>query len=174
MNTPQLSVREIQQSDIPLLINYWLTAGDDFLRGMGADPAKMPAREEWIKMLNEQLQTGYPEKKSYALIWLVDGRPVGHSNVNKIIFGQEAYMHLHLWDASLRGTGYGVAFVKMGIPYFFKNLQLKKLYCEPYAHNAAPNKTLPKAGFKFVKSYVTVPGFLNFEQEVNLWEMEPE
>lgn len=172
MNVPQCSVREIQESDIPHLINYWLTATDEYLLSLGADPAKMPSREEWIAMLTEQIKTGYADKKAYAIIWLLDGRPVGHSNVNKIIFGQEAYMHLHLWDPSLRKTGYGLQFVKMGIPYFFKNLQLKKLYCEPYALNPAPNKTLPKAGFRFVRSYITVPGYLNFKQEVNLWEMD--
>lgn len=165
-------MREIQQSDIPLLIAYWQNASDEYLLGMGTDPAKMPAHDEWVNMLTEQIQTDYPGKKSYALIWLLDGRPVGHSNVNKIVFGQEAYMHLHLWDASLRHTGYGVQFVQLGIPYFFKNLRLKKIYCEPYALNPAPNKTLPKAGFRFVRSYITVPGFLNFEQEVNLWEMD--
>ncbi len=35
-----------------------------------------------------------------------------------------------------------------------------------------PNWTLPKIGFCLVKTYTTTPGFLNFEQEVNQWEME--
>lgn len=59
----------------------------------------------------------------------------------------------------------------MGLPWFFKNLKLKKIYCEPYALIPAPNKTLEKVGFKFVKTYVTTPGRLNFEQPVYLWEI---
>lgn len=172
MSTPQLSVREIQAADVPPLIEYWLSATPEFLRGMGADPQKMLSRSEWEKMLGEQLAADYTQKKSYCIIWLLNGEPVGHSNVNKIVFGQEAYMHLHVWNPQLRGTGFGVQFVKMTIPYFFNNLQLKILYCEPYAHNPAPNKTLPKAGFRFVKTYNTTPGFLNFEQEVNLWKID--
>lgn len=172
MNQPILAVREIQESDIPLIINYWLSASDEYLLGMGAIRSKMPAREEWEKMFAEQLAADYPDKKAYCVIWLVNDRPVGHSNVNKIVFGQEAYMHLHLWDASLRKSGYGAELVKLTIPWYFKNLHLEKLYCEPYAHNPAPNKTMAKLGFRFVKTQINTPGYLNFEQETNLWEMD--
>lgn len=166
-----LSVRELQQSDIEHIVQYWLGSDNAFLESMGVDVLKMPVREEWINMLTQQLHQSYNEKQSYCMVWLVDDVPVGHSNVNKIIFGQEAYMHLHLWNAPVRQKGMGAAFVKMCLPYFFNNLQLQTLYCEPYALNPAPNKTLEKVGFEFVKKYTTVPGWLNFEQEVNLWKM---
>lgn len=59
----------------------------------------------------------------------------------------------------------------MTLPYFFNKLQLKRLYCEPYALNPAPNKTLEKVGFTFVKEHLTIPGSLNFEQPAKLWEL---
>ena len=166
-----LSVRELQQSDIEHIVQYWLGSDNAFLESMGVDILKMPIKEEWINMLTQQLHQSCKEKQSYCMIWLVDDVPVGHSNVNKIIFGQEAYMHLHLWNAQVRQKGMGAVFVKMCLPYFFNSLQLQTLYCEPYALNPAPNKTLEKAGFEFVKKYSTVPGWLNFEQEVNLWKL---
>ena len=166
-----LSVREIQQQDIETITQYWLGAEKGFLEGMGVDVLKMPSREEWLQMLSKQLQQPYTEKQSYCIIWEIDGQSVGHSNVNKIKFGEEAYMHLHLWISGERQKGIGTAFVKMTLPYFFKNMQLKRLYCEPYALNPAPNKTLEKAGFHFLETLVTTPGWLNFEQPVNLWLM---
>ena len=169
-----LSVRELQEKDIEQLTNYWLNSSDAFLTGMGVDLTKMPAREQWAEMLGGQLKQHYNEKKSYGIIWLLDGQPIGHSNVNKIIFGEEAYMHLHIWDEEIRKKGLGNAYIKMTIPYFFENLQLKKLCCEPYALNEAPNRTLAKAGFSFVSEYITTPGWLNFEQPVKLWEMSAE
>jgi RimJ/RimL family protein N-acetyltransferase len=102
---------------------------------------------------------------------LLNDQPIGHCNVNKIIFGEEAYMHLHLWQNNTRQKGMGATLVKKSIPFFFKNLKLKRLYCEPYALNPAPNKTLEKIGFQLVKEYVTVPGYLNFEQPVKRWEL---
>lgn len=174
MPNNNLSVREIQQSDIGLITQYWLSADAAFLKGMGADIAKIPNKEEWQKMLSEQISKPLQQKQSYCIIWQLDEKPIGHSNVNKIIYAQEAYMHLHIWTSSIRKKGLGIELVKMTLPYFFENLQLKKLYCEPYALNPAPNKILQKAGFEFVKKYTTIPGSLNFEQEVNLWELSDE
>jgi RimJ/RimL family protein N-acetyltransferase len=168
------TVRELTHADIEPLTNYWMNASDEFLVGLGVDLSKMPSREQFEQMLNEQLSQAIEQKKSYCIIWLADGEPVGHSNINKIIFGEEAYMHLHLWHNVSRQHGMGTNFVKLTIPFYFNNYKLKKLYCEPYSLNPAPNKTLPKAGFDFVKDYITIPGWLNFEQKVNLWEMSCE
>jgi len=169
LNYPVLSVREIQQQDIDPIIQYWLDSKPAFLEAMGVDLGKIPGRNEWRKMLTEQLSQSIEEKKSYCIIWEVDRKSVGHSNINKIIFGEEAYMHLHIWNADARKKGFGSAFVKLTLPWFFEKFRLKNLYCEPYALNPAPNKTLEKAGFEFVKEYITTPGSLNFEQPVNRW-----
>lgn len=174
MTEDVLSVRDIQQSDIDLITRYWLEADDQYLVGMGVDLSKMPTEPEWKAMLLQQTQTSIEKKQSYCMIWLVNGRPIGHSNVNKIIFGQEAYMHLHIWEPHIRKKGYGSTFIKMTVPHFFKNLQLKTLYCEPYALNPAPNKTLEKAGFTFIKEYTTNPGSINFEQPVKRWSLAVE
>ena len=174
MGEQTLSVREMQETDIPLIIGYWMEADPSFLEGMGVDLGKLPSKEEWMKMLGQQLEQSYEEKKSYCMIWLVNGEAVGHSNVNKIIYGDEAYMHLHLWNTGERKKGFGVELVKKTLPYFFENLGLKKLLCEPYSLNPAPNKTLEKIGFTFIKQYVTTPGWINFEQPVNRWELSLE
>lgn len=174
MNDNVLSVRELERTDVDLITQYWLGSDPAFLEGMGVDLTKLPDRQQWAAMLSEQLTQPYEEKKSYCLIWQVGDEAVGHSNVNKIIFGEEAYMHLHLWHSGARKKGIGTALVKMTLPYFFSNLKLKKLYCEPYALNPAPNKTLEKIGFEFVKEYVTTPGWICFEQPVKLWELSYE
>ena len=171
MRSSSLSVREIQHSDIEPLSDYWLKSDPYFLIRMGVDLLKMPKREEWKQMLNEQISQSYEEKKSYCIIWLLDDEPVGHSNVNRIVFGEEAYIHLHIWKPGNRTKGMGLQFVKMTLPFFFQNMKLKKICCEPYALNPAPNKTMEKLGFQFIKEYITVPGFINFEQPLKHWEL---
>lgn len=174
MPNDTLAVRELHAKDIDALTNYWMTADTQYLEGMGVDTTKMPKREEWRTMLTEQLATPLKEKKSYAITWEVGGEAVGHSNINKIIYGKEAYMHLHIWKAGIRKKGYGTQFISLTLPYYFNNFQLETLYCEPYALNPAPNRTLKRAGFRFVKEYVTTPGWINFEQPVRLWAMTRE
>jgi RimJ/RimL family protein N-acetyltransferase len=172
MNT--LSVTPLSASDVPNLIRYWLEADAAFLEGMGVDLSKMPSQSDWENSLQEQLSQAIPDKKSFCVIWKMDGQAVGHSNINKIQFGKEAFMHLHLWRSDIRQQGAGSALVKMSLPFFFDNYQLETLFCEPYALNPAPNKTLEKVGFQFVKEYITTPGWLNFEQPVKLWALSRE
>lgn len=169
-----LSVREIQQSDIDLLCNYWFNSSAEYLAGMGADIKKLPSRQAFTLMLNEQLSAPIEQKKSYCIIWLNEGKAIGHSNTNPTRYSDEATMHLHLWDSDTRKKGMGAQLLEMTIKLFFENLKLKKLCCEPYALNPAPNKTLEKVGFSFVKEYITVPGSINFEQPVKRWEMTRE
>ena len=174
MKAPNLSVRELFAADLDDYVGYWTKASNEYLIGMGVDLAKFPSKEEWYESLSQQLEQDYAEKTGYCLIWELDGKAVGHSNVGNIVFGKEALMHLHLWQPLTRGKGYGTQFVEKGIPFFFKNLQLQVLRSTPYAYNPAPNKTLPKVGFKFIKKYKTIPGTFNLEQEVNLYEMTKE
>ncbi len=164
-------VREIESNDIDLIANYWLNSDPDFLTNMGVDLNKMPTRDKLINMLTEQINSPLNQKNSYALIWEVDGVPIGHSNVNGIDFGNLATMHLHIWKPDFRKKGLGAELVKKSLPFYFEKLKLNSLYCEPFAFNPAPNKTLEKVGFEFVKKYRTIPGSLNFEQEVNRWKL---
>ena len=169
-----LSIRELQKEDVDLLADYWFTAEPEFLRGMGVDLAKMPDREGFTQMLLEQLDTPLSQRRSYALAWLADGQPIGHTNTNPTFFGDYAHMHLHIWDKQYRGKGLGAQLVKLALPHFFDKLQLKKLISEPYALNPAPNKTLESVGFELEKEYTTTPGSINFEQPVKRWVMTKE
>ncbi len=167
----EISVREIESRDIDLLLDYWYNSSEEHFLKMGADNSKLPSRNEFYSILEQQITTPIQEKKSYALIWEENGVQIGHTNANNILFGKEAFMHLHVWDTSKRKKGLGNNLIKKSLPFYFKNLEIETLFCQPYALNLAPNKTLEKVGFEFVKEYVTIPGSINFEQKVNLWKM---
>lgn len=170
----QLTVREIEPTDIEKVVDYFVNADPAFLRGMGADKTKFPSREEWIEKLASELQKAPEEKEFYYIIWLVDDQPIGHSNINNIEFGHIARMHLHLWKNDKRKSGLGLAFLRLTIPYYFRNFRLEKLICEPYSENVAPNRVLDKLGFQLVRTYDTTPGFINFHQSVNRYELRKE
>jgi len=166
-----LSVREAEESDLENIIDYFLKADRQFLHGMGVDPVKLPTKEKWLTLISSDHKQPIESKSLFYVIWLLDQVPIGHSNINKINFGEEAYMHLHMWRGDNRQKGIGLEFVKMSLPYYFNNFKLKNLYCEPYALNPAPNKTLKKLGFDLIKQYETIPGWIGFHQPVNKWRM---
>ncbi|MGB0367868.1 MAG: GNAT family N-acetyltransferase [Flavobacteriales bacterium] len=166
-----LSVRELQASDIPLIADYWVNSPDQHLVRMGVDLAKVPPREAFVEALEHQLSMPIENRNAYCIIWELEGEPIGHCNTNPTQFGKEANMHLHIWSNENRRKNIGTEFLKMTIPLFFKNLKLNQLFCEPYALNDAPNRTLNKLGFTLIKEYTTVPGSINFEQPVKQWVM---
>ena len=106
------------------------------------------------------------------VIWLSDDRPIGFSTADKIQLGEQASMHLHVTDPDRRRQGIGVECVRRSVDIYFERLKLKRLFCEPNAFNAPPNRTLQKAGFKYLKTHMTVPGPLNFHQAVTRWVIE--
>ncbi len=169
MEAADLSVRAIQLDDIEALVQYWKSADAAYLNSLGADIQKMPTAAQLAQNFTTQIAQPYSQKTAYATIWLHAGKAIGHCNVNKISFGDQAYLHLHLWQKTTRKKGLGSLLVKKSLAIFFENLQLQRIYCEPYALNAAPNRTLARIGFDFEKEYVTIPGALNFEQPVKRW-----
>jgi len=165
----QLSVRPWQVEDFEPIIDYFLNSDKDFLFNMRVDISKLPSKDEWLKIMTSDFDREPENKHLYYVIWLLDDKAIGHSNINKIIFGEEAYMHLHVWPETKRKQGMGLTFLKKSLPYYFNIFHLKTLYCEPSALNMAPNKTLEKLGFNFIKSYDTIPGWINMLQTVNRW-----
>jgi RimJ/RimL family protein N-acetyltransferase len=167
----KISVREMKENDIEQIVEYFTKATPEFLLGMGVDPDKLPSKEKWIGILKSDLRKINNEKENYYIIWQFDKQSIGHSKINKIKLGKEAYMHLHLWGKEKRQRGIGLQLLKETLPFYFKNFNLQKLFCEPHSLNPAANKTLVKIGFEFIKEYETTPGWIAFHQKVNRYVM---
>jgi len=159
-------------SDYLQVVDYFLGADEPSLQAMGVDPAKLPHRDAWLERLLPDLTRPDSLKQTFYLGWDYEGSRIGHCNLNPIRYGAEAHVHLHLWDPGARRAGLGTELLRLSIEIFFGRFALQRLYCEPYAHNAAPNRVLTKAGFRWLERYRTTPGLICFEQKVNRYVME--
>ena len=149
------------------MVDYFLDADDGFLQSMGVARSKLPSREDWISsVLRDHDRPNQAKERAY-LAWIYDGVAVGHSSINKIDYGEAAFIHLHLWSRLHRQAGLGTTFFRLSAERFAQEFSLKRLYCEPFADNAGPNRVLLKSEFRFIKRYRTIPGPMNFEQDVN-------
>lgn len=155
--------------EVSLIIDYFHSASPEHLETLGVDPTRLPERGRWRQLYEYDYSQPLEKRLSIALAWELEGRPIGFSTVDKIKFGEEAHMHLHVVEPNLRQKGHGSAFVKRSAEVYFELLRLNRLFCEPNAFNIAPNRALQKAGFRYVKTHKTVPGPLNFHQAVNRW-----
>jgi RimJ/RimL family protein N-acetyltransferase len=139
---------------------------------MGVARSRLPSREDWINSALRDHDRPNHEKERAYLAWIFRGVATGHSSINKIRVGDEAFIHLHLWAPVDRQAGLGTAFFQLSVLRFARDFSLKRLYCEPNAENVGPNRVLLKSDFRFVKRYRTVPGPINFEQDVNQYVRE--
>ena len=168
----QLAVRDLMPAEADLVIDYFYSSTPEHLDLLGVDPSRLLAPDAWRALLKSECVLPPEKCQVVFLIWLLDGGPVGFSSCNKIVFGERANMHLHVLDPKNRQRGIGTECVRRSVGVYFEKLKLKRLFCEPNALNVAPHRTLQKAGFKYVKTYMTVPGPINFHQPVTQWVLE--
>jgi RimJ/RimL family protein N-acetyltransferase len=167
-----LSVRTMNVSEVSLIIDYFYNSTPAHLEMLGVDPTRIPSRSAWHERFQRELELPVTERSILPVIWLLDDQPIGFSTSDKIVFGERANMHLHIVKPENRSRGTGTECVRRTIDLYFEMLQIKRLFCEPNAFNTAPNRTLQKAGFSYVKTHMTVPGPLNFHQAVTRWVIE--
>ncbi len=139
---------------------------------LGVDREALPSRAAWCSDYAADCALPVERRQGVALVWELDGGIVGFSSADRIVFGEEAYMHLHIISPELRHKGFGVPFVKESARYYFRMLQLHRLYCEPNAFNTAPNRALQRAGFQYQFTHEARPGPINFHQTTTRWMME--
>jgi RimJ/RimL family protein N-acetyltransferase len=166
--------RPMQLSETDIIIDYFHSASPEFLNTLGVDPSRLLDRAQWKARFEHLFALPIEQRNFFAIIWEIDGQPAGWSSADRIVFGEEAYMHLHVLDPARRRQGNGTFFVRESAIIYFDILRISRLYCEPHALNVAPNRTLQAAGFKYVKTHETVPGPLNFHQPVTRWVLERE
>jgi RimJ/RimL family protein N-acetyltransferase len=167
-----LTVREMTLNETDLVSDYFHTSTVEHLEMMGVDPSRLFSRAAWRERYAQDYARARPERAFMALVWLDHAAPVGFSTADKIVFGERANMHLHVLEPERRNSGIGVQCVRLSVELYFETLKLKSLFCEANAFNVAPNRTAQAAGFKYVKTHMTVPGPLNFHQAVTRWVFE--
>jgi RimJ/RimL family protein N-acetyltransferase len=159
-------------SEVRLVVDYFHRSTPEHLELLGVDPTRLPKEADWHERFRHDYSLPVEQRQSLFLIWLLDEATIGFSSCNKIVFGNRANMHLHVTDPGRRRQGLGAACVKQSVELYFETLRLKSLFCEPNAFNVAPNRALQKAGFKYLKTHMTVPGPLNYHQAVTCWVIE--
>ncbi|MGY4497081.1 RimJ/RimL family protein N-acetyltransferase [Bradyrhizobium sp. GM24.11] len=167
-----VTVRPMTLHETAMIIEYFHAATPEHLEMLGVDPSRLPQASQWQRLYEQMFDQPVEQRSSLLVSWLYNDRFLGFSTADKIRVGQQANMHLHITDASQRQQGIGVACVRQTVELYFQILKLKQLFCEPNSFNVAPNRTLQKAGFKYIKTHMTVPGPLNFHQAVNRWVID--
>lgn len=167
-----LIIREMELEEVGVIVDYFHRSSLEHLEMMGVDPTKLPEPAKWRQRYADEYNKPAKDRKTFLVIWKSGDAPIGFSTTDKIIYGEEAYMHLHILRPEHRNRGSGAFCVKESAKIYFDALELERLYCQPNAFNVAANRALQRAGFKYLKTFRTVPGPLNYHQAVTRWVLE--
>jgi RimJ/RimL family protein N-acetyltransferase len=169
-----ISIRPLQEEDIPNIVDYWFKNTDENLIQMGVDKTKFVSQTEFTNSLQAICNAPLDKVKSYYLIWLIDNKPIGYNALKDILKDEIANMHLHMWNAEYRGKGYGAKLFCMAALEFYSMFNLKMILCEPRSSNPMPNKMLAKIGFKKWKTYLSTSSELSLTCELNSYIIDAE
>jgi RimJ/RimL family protein N-acetyltransferase len=164
----------MQLADFAVRVAYFHEATDEHLARLGVDRSLLPTPGEWQARFASNLALPLEQRAEYGVVWELDHTLIGFSTADQIRFGVEARMHLHIVDPQRRAVGLGSRFVRLTAVHYCQALRLARLYCEPNALNVAPNRTLQRAGFRYVRSRRCRPTTINTHQTTTIWLYEPE
>ncbi len=99
-----LTVREMTAAETGLIIDYFQKATPEFLETLGVDPTRLPPETLWRERMQGHVALPVEQRAAVLAVWLSDDRPVGFSTADKITFGEQANMHLHVIDPDRRHT----------------------------------------------------------------------
>ena len=165
-------VRPMEIEEVGVRIDYFHDAPDEYLTHLGVDRELLPDRDAWRAYYEEDFARPSAARETHNLVWELDGRIVGFSSADHIDFGEQAFMHLHIVAAPDRRDGLGTEFVRLSAREYFRALELRRLFCQPNAFNVAPNRTLQRAGFRYVFTREMQPSTINFPQPITRWVLE--
>ena len=174
MPEESLSIRPMQLADFGVRVAYFHDATDEHLARLGVERSLLPKPGEWQARFASNLALPLEQRSEYGVVWKLDDTLVGFSTADRIQFGVEAHMHLHIVDPERRTAGLGSRFVRLTAVHYCEVLRLARLYSEPNACNVAPNRTLQSAGFRYVRSRRCRPTPINTHQVTTIWLYEPE
>lgn len=169
---PELSIRIMQPHECGIVTEYFQNLSEQDLERLSIQPARLMEKIELEKIFESEHNRAIEDMSFLHILWLLDKKIIGFSAAEKISYGKEANIHLHIVTRQLRNKGLGLKFVKMTVEFLFEHLELEFLYCEPSANNPPPNKTLKRAGFRHLNTYSTVPSPINYQHSVNRWQIQ--
>lgn len=72
-----MQVRPLTKEEMLLIVSYFFSATAIFLKGMGANPDKLPNELKRTQKIDLPLE----EKKLFYFLWIHNHKHVGHSNL---------------------------------------------------------------------------------------------
>ena len=150
-----LAIRDIKESDIPLIMDYWFNPkNQEYHSRRGSfGEAQRAALANDAELLLAQTKTPLMSRRSTTAIVEYRGRAIGHVLLNDIHSNEKRRMHFHAWPntARIQNLGSVLTFlpkiVLVALDYFFQSYDIEYIIGDISAGNEPANYVLARMGF---------------------------
>lgn len=167
-----MSVRSMEEKDIPMIVDYFLDNPESQLSVDGFDINKIPFEEELINILQNYIHEKNADKKRFDIMLVRGGRAEGHCYVERLNKKGEAYLYFFNNKGLLKNKDRMSDLLKMAIELILQKSPLKTIYAEPTKEDEYRNEILKKIDFEFVKKHKNERDSLSGEHTFNLWKLD--
>lgn len=166
----QVVLRDIEESDVDVLVSYWHDTDPAYLASLGVDLTKLASRDVTrSRFLSSRPGAQQPPERATFVV-TCDARLVAYTNLNFKSM-DEVYVHVHtVVRSSLAKALVYVYFPEM-IKIFFNRFPITQLTMQTSPENQNINRFLAKFGLAPQRVYLTTPDGMARPGDFNVYEI---
>lgn len=147
-----VTVRDLQESDIPFVLDYWYRSPPGFIEAMGVDLAKMRTESEMRTGLTQKIRDNLrlPKSSLNALAIIHRGEAIGFHVLNPLFENDYGIFHAHLWAPDFRRRGVGSRSYPHACRMFIERFNLRRVLFKTPLQNVGAIRTKEKLGIRSI------------------------
>lgn len=171
-----VSVRDLGESDIPSVLDYWYRSPPGFIESLGADLDKLPAEARFAESLLQRIRANGAAGRSKlsALAILLDGRFVGFHNLNPLTEGDFGVFHAHIARPEARRRGVGECSYPRACRIYLERFDLKRILFKTPLQNVGAIRVKEKLGIRCIGEEVVDFGVIRAGTRARVFELTRE
>ncbi|MBC7692839.1 MAG: GNAT family N-acetyltransferase [Methylotenera sp.] len=173
LSTEHISVRDLSEQDVPLMLDYWYRSPPGFVERMGVDLSKLPTEAEMARGTLQNITDNclLSTSKLHALAITCDGRTVGVHTLFPLIEGDHGIFHAHVWNPTFRNRGLGLRSYPKACQVFFERFDLKRILFKTPVQNIGAIRVKEKLGIPCIGEELIDFGIIRAGTRAKVFEL---
>lgn len=143
----EVIVRDIEEHDLPSIVEYWHQDDPQFFDSIGVDVKKIRSPAETAALFRRSIDAKRVAGNRITLVVTVDRQVAGYSNIN-LNADDEGYAHVHIIHPRYRHKGIASHLFGDFIKVIFYQFGMRRLRFQTSVGNKRINALLAKQGVK--------------------------
>jgi hypothetical protein len=161
--------RDLMETDIETIVDYWHGSDPGFLQSLGADLSKLTSRSATRERLSLTLNRGPEAHRAYFVI-ASERELLAYTNLNfRSTTDACAHFHVLKRTSKVKATAY-VVFPDV-MRAFFSLFPLERIEMQTLPENRNIDQLLQRFGLQPRRAFMTQPDGFARPGELNIWEI---